>query len=251
MKNAKGVGPTTDEVEHWAIGLLIAFLNQHGEVVTNLGRPPAGPGRSPDFLVSSAGQTVAVEITQMWRARRLLAIADRISDQLRSEFVSQIERLARGMFVVSLNVGLDAKSRDVPTIARAIGDEILSRGATMADHDRHVMTMHGVDATIALVPSSTATIGLTQSSALSGGASPAIAAEAVAKVLSDKADQVRAYDHAWIVLIDNNWLPDPGDIESAFKDRADNVPPNWDRIFVLPVGNRDHPVELVGWRRPN
>lgn len=99
MKTARRLGLTKDEVENWAIGLLIAFLNQHGEAVTSLGRPPAGAGRSPDFLVASGGKTVAVEITQMWRARRLLVIADRISDQLRSEFLTQVEQLGRGMFV--------------------------------------------------------------------------------------------------------------------------------------------------------
>lgn len=135
-------------------------------------------------------------------------------------------------------------------IARAIGNDVLTRGLTMADHERHEVTFHEVQATISLVPSSTSTIGVTQSSALSGGASAALAAESVSKVLRDKANQAAAYDRAWIVLIDNDWLPDHDEIENAFKQRAEDVPPNWERIFVLPVGDREHPIELLGWRRP-
>ena len=241
--------PTKSETEEWAVRLLVDHLARRDQAIEVVGRPDqvTSAVAAPDFEVRRVadGQTIAVEVTQLWRSQRDWVILEALVEAMDPLLRPFVEDKVSGRLWVDIRMTDRLARRDIPGIAAQASSQTVEwlRQGGVGDRVR----VHGPNPVIRvkLDPDEPPMVAFWTGTPLAGGATVAdITRPWVNELLMSKGTQARAYKETWLLIIDN-MVVDGHQVEIALKERRVDIPANWRRIFYLPGLGRT--LEELSW----
>lgn len=238
--------PTADEIESWAFDLLKGHLIEHGHTVTEVRRPDRAnrQTRDVDFLAQVDGRDVAVEVTQLDQARGWWRLLDRLERQVQTGLQWEDIEADPGWLIISMSLLRTGSYREVETAGAQIVDAIRGVPADFGTRSwEHLPGLPNPARSLVDVEVRRASETGRRLSFVNGheahGALIALRALAfVRHLIASKGTQAAGYGEVWILVIDNELIIDLDELNAAFAQESEMLPPNWTRLFFIPAADR-------------
>jgi hypothetical protein len=208
-------------------------------------------------LVEIDGRDVAVEVTQLDQAREWWNLLSRLEAHIRSALRWEETEAESGWLLLSINLLRTGSYREVETsgtqIADAIRDAPVDLGGT--SWQRLAALPEPARSLVEVEVHRPSKTGRRLTFVKGNEAhSPMIAPRALAFVrhlIASKGTQAAQYREVWILVIDNELIIDVGELDAAFVQERESLPPNWTRLYFIPAADREaiQSLNLQEWRR--